>query len=791
MGRLLVLGVLLCACSGNGHQTTTPPVPSGSATVPADAKPAAVALQPAPLSEAMAVPYFQSGDAAAGAKAFALEQWADALAAFTKARKTAEGDDAHRLDLMLGLTHARLYQWAPAAQRLDAARKAMPLLHDFLHYQAARAYYFAKDTKKALELAKQVDADSIHGADADLLAGDILRGMGDHAKIAAHYRDYIARRPNGVRFAEARFRLAEALEATKGDAKEIAALYRQITVDSPLSSWAAQAAARLKILDPNPAPLTAAEHITRGMELFDAQRNPESEAAFAEALADPKISTADKCTAAYHKAQSRFKARDRRGAAPMFDDAAAACKDAKNTDLEIKALYQAGRSYGFHNVTDTAIARYRAAQLVDSSHSYSDDAILREGEEWTQKGDAKKVEEVLSSLPVKFPKGDMVPEAMWRLGWAAWRDGKIDDAMKWWRKQIELVPHDDNYYGEGQPQYWLGRALLAKKQKAEALAMWEKGIKQYPAAYYALLALNRIREVDPKRYAALVKELATDPPGYDPAAPVFTFKPRVEWAMPGFQRALELMRLGLGATAEAELRKVGLAAPKHKKRIDDPDTVEKLWAMAFLFDKAGRYGASHWPTRWHILDYRKQWPVGANRARWLIGYPRAYEALLREHATTNGVPFAMQMAIVREESAFDPLLESYANAIGLTQMIFPTAERFAKGTGIKVSREALRDPEKNVTIGSRFLGHLFRYWKNFTLFVPPSYNGGEGYVRRNLKKPEKAALAADEFIEAILDDQIRNYTKRVMGTFFTYSWLYEQKVPEIPNKIPAEIIPKK
>jgi len=391
-------------------------------------------------------------------------------------------------------------------------------------------------------------------------------------------------------------------------------------------------------------------------------------------------------------------------------------------------------------------------------------------------------------LPTKFPKGDNIAEAMWRLGWAAWREHKLDDAIKWWTKQIELVPHDDNYYGEGQAQYWLARAYLAKNKKADALAWWEKGIKQYPAAYYALLGLNRIRDVDPKKYAALVKELQTDPPGYDAATPAFSFRPRVEWATTGFQRALELLRLGLGETAEAELRKLGLTAPKDKKRVDDPDKIEKLWAMAYLFDKAGRYEGSHWPTRWHILDYRTQWPVGTNRARWLIGYPRAYEGLLREHAKTNNVPFAMQMSIVREESAFDPLLESYANAIGLTQMIFVTAERFAKGTNIKVSRENLRDPEKNVTIGSRFLGHLFAYWKNFTLFVPPSYNGGEGYVKRNLKK--KSTWDADEFVEGIVDDQIRNYTKRVTGTFFTYSWLYELKVPEIPNKIPADILPK-
>ena len=49
---------------------------------------------------------------------------------------------------------------------------------------------------------------------------------------------------------------------------------------------------------------------------------------------------------------------------------------------------------------------------------------------------------------------------------------------------------------------------------------------------------------------------------------------------------------------------------------------------------------------------------------------------------------------------------------------------------------------------------------------------------------------ADEFIEGIVDDQARNYSKRVLGTFFTYSWLYEGTVPAMPNKIPAELLPK-
>jgi soluble lytic murein transglycosylase-like protein len=63
-------------------------------------------------------------------------------------------------------------------------------------------------------------------------------------------------------------------------------------------------------------------------------------------------------------------------------------------------------------------------------------------------------------------------------------------------------------------------------------------------------------------------------------------------------------------------------------------------------------------------------------------------------------------------------------------MIPVTGERFARGTGLIADRETLRDPEKNVTIGSRFLGYVFKYWKGFLMLVPPSYNAGEGAVQK-------------------------------------------------------------
>ncbi|MEM9493865.1 MAG: lytic transglycosylase domain-containing protein, partial [Myxococcota bacterium] len=166
---------------------------------------------------------------------------------------------------------------------------------------------------------------------------------------------------------------------------------------------------------------------------------------------------------------------------------------------------------------------------------------------------------------------------------------------------------------------------------------------------------------------------------------------------------------------------------------------------------------------------------------------KGFWPLLAKHAKKHGFPVELLIAIVREESAFDPLRESYANAIGLTQMIFPTARRFGKGTGIEINRSNLRDPVKNVTVGSRFLAFLWDKWDAQAMLVPPSYNAGENAVARWLKA--RGTLPADEWIETIKADQPRRYSKRVLSSYFTYSYLYRDRIPEIAFAIPDKLVP--
>jgi soluble lytic murein transglycosylase len=209
--------------------------------------------------------------------------------------------------------------------------------------------------------------------------------------------------------------------------------------------------------------------------------------------------------------------------------------------------------------------------------------------------------------------------------------------------------------------------------------------------------------------------------------------------------------------------------------------------VASLYDRAGEYAISHFLPRWILTDFQREWPHGDGCARWRLSFPRGYAELIEKHAALNGLPAALEFAIVREESAFDPLMESFANAVGLTQLTPPPAERYAKG--LPHDRAALRDPVINVTIGARELGALWQGYAGNAALAIAGYNAGEGAVNRWLRDRERAGLTSDEWIEAIPYDETRGYTKRVLASYFAYLWLSggaaEERVPTLPLALPS------
>ena len=772
--------VLLLACAGGNNQNDDGASRAASKTVLKGAYPPVATRA---LGAANFASYWAEGDAKMAAEAFAREQWLVARQAFAELEL---GDDSMkpRAQLMIALSDAKLGNHQRAAESLAAIVPHMPLLADYLHNAAARSYFFAHDHKRAMEYARAVDEDSVQGADAILLMGDILRGKNNSQVTRDHYARYLETRSKGIRRPEARFRMAEAT-ATLGRKLEAATHFKKISVQAPLSPWAKRSQRRLKdLLKSLPVPeqdriqkLSAEEYVTRAQVFYRHQRNDKSEQDFAAALSAPGMTTELRCVATYHRANSVYKQRNRTKAAPLFLEALDACEKAENADLYVKAAYQAGRSYATLGEHERAIRYYKLIESKHPEHSYADDARLHQAEEYRELKQEDKVESALSSIAALYPKGDMRGEALWRLAWRSYKDKKYARAIEWLKKQIATAPIDNHFWAEGQAQYWIGRAQGKLGNTRKSVAAYQQVVRDYPLSYYSLLALNRLRESHPAVFDELVTEIHQGP-GADDGS--FRFQERDEYQTPRFARALEFLRLGLPTPAGAELSRLGFKPPAGRDALTDADAIDRTWAVSFLHYSIGDYGRALWSTRWHILDYKRHWPVGGWRKRWEIAYPPGYWQLIESHAKAQSIPTELIISFVREESGFDPIQESVANAIGLSQIIMPTARRFAKGTGIEVSRETLRDPDKNLRIGSRFMSFLMKKWDQQISLVVPSYNAGESAVARWIR--ERGSWDRDAWAEEIPYDETRRYSKRVIASYFSYRYLLHDEIPVFANQ---------
>jgi soluble lytic murein transglycosylase len=768
---------------------------------------AAVAAEGKPVAfdPTSAVPYFADGGAAPGAAALRLEEWpkaAQAFYAYVKAHPRAK--DLKQATFLLAYAELKAGRFNDAAQHFDSLVKLYPLLVDYERLFAARAHLQAGRAAEALDRAKRIPSDSALDGEARFLRGEAQRLTGHNAEAATEYRGYLTDYAQGWRAPETRFRLAEALD-TIGDHDAARVEWRALYLDAPADGWGKQAAAHL---GPNPQPFTAEELARRAMSLFDAMRNADAEAEWKKVRAAPGSDDKLTCVSMFHEAQSAFKGRQRWRSAPLFDAAVEACQKAKDEDLLVKSLYQAGRSWG-QKGTDDVAATHKAAALMEKVwrehplHSYADDARLREAELFdTLKEDARATE-LLSGLPAAFSGGDQRGEALWRLAFRAWRKGDVEGAKKWLTEELRQLPREEGWWEAGRTLYWLARVADKNNDAGGAADLYARAAREYPLSYYALQSLNRLREKWPQAADALVVELTKEPahgagkepahgageePAHGESDDDWHFRSRALFGEPAFRRGVELARLGLGAEAKRELALAGIDVPKKRAPLEsaDEDREDLLWLAAVLYDRAGEYSISHFIPRHVLTAYEREWPLGANHKRWLLSYPRAFRELIEKNTALTGQPSTLEMAIVREESAFDPLMESFANAVGLTQLTAAPAQRFANG--LPHDPKSLRDPAINVTIGARELGQLWSAYGGNAALAIAGYNAGEGAVNKWLRDPERAGLALDEFVEAIPYDETRGYTKRVLGTYFAYSWLYgatDARIPPLPLPTPV------
>ncbi|HSJ65250.1 MAG TPA: transglycosylase SLT domain-containing protein [Gemmatimonadaceae bacterium] len=111
-------------------------------------------------------------------------------------------------------------------------------------------------------------------------------------------------------------------------------------------------------------------------------------------------------------------------------------------------------------------------------------------------------------------------------------------------------------------------------------------------------------------------------------------------------------------------------------------------------------------------------------------------------ALAEGLDPDLAFRVVRLESEFNPRAVSPVGALGLTQLMLPTARHFEPN----VTREQLFEPKRNLRIGFRYLRALIREYDNDVTLALLVYNRGPVAVNAALARGESPANGYERIV---------------------------------------------
>lgn len=338
-------------------------------------------------------------------------------------------------------------------------------------------------------------------------------------------------------------------------------------------------------------------------------------------------------------------------------------------------------------------------------------------------------------LAREYPGTPLAHEARWRVGWIRYGQGRWQEAAE----TFAAIARSEGAESGADGLYWEARALEHAGQRGTALDIYRQILETAPWSYYAYWAEQRLGE----------NRVASAAPRTTPIAQRIGPAPGAADDDFHLVRARALQAAGVRQLALRELRAFEREQPQ------DPALVEFL--------------VTAYPATDGYRDaMRVQKLIGSPSAEQL--YPLAYWPQITAQSGPGWPgPFVI-LALMRQESMFDPAARSPADARGLMQLLPQTAATTASEIGQPFRLEELEDPDVNITLGVAHFDALRRRYGGDWLKALAAYNGGPDAVAK--WEGRFGHLEPDEFVESITYRETRDYVKRVTANYRRYQQLY-------------------
>jgi soluble lytic murein transglycosylase-like protein len=330
----------------------------------------------------------------------------------------------------------------------------------------------------------------------------------------------------------------------------------------------------------------------------------------------------------------------------------------------------------------------------------------------------------------------------WDKAWAAYVRGDLEGA----KALLRFI--GDTYKAPNlkrQADYWYARILDRQGDKADAAATYQRLASAPYEDVYTIYS-----EAKGAKYVK--------PAGNPIAVNREDWRDIAERSMPAELRlAYELTALQDFGDAAAELNK---NAKQENQQFADALAAEKLSNDGNLVEMY-RTLRSAWP----LLATVEQDSVPPYFLK--MYYPVKYRDAIRRYSDRFGLDPFFVMALILQESYYDPHAKSRVGATGLMQIMPATGAELGAQLHPLFSVKHLADPDTNIEIGTYHLKHLMALFNNNPQLVAASFNAGQG----NVLKWRHAAPSKpmDEFLESIPFSETRNYVKRVTILRSAYS----------------------
>ena len=330
--------------------------------------------------------------------------------------------------------------------------------------------------------------------------------------------------------------------------------------------------------------------------------------------------------------------------------------------------------------------------------------------------------------------GKYLPEAHWTAALAAWRLKNYDMS----RQHFEAVSTSaySSPWLVTAGAFWAARASIRIRKPA----LYNKYLtvaSAYPRTFYGILALRLL--------GLEVKYNWTPPPLAKDALSELS-------KAPGGRRAVTLLQIGEDHLAERELRMLFSTAK--------PELAHAMMAIA---DRANMPSLAMRIGNMLVASGSSLYDSTAFPAPAL--------------PTKNGevIDRSLILALIRQESGFNPKAKSHRGARGLLQLMPRTASFIARDRtlhGSKRQRDILFDPETNVALGQKYIDILMKDTriKGDLFRMVAAWNGGPGNLNkwtRKVKHDNDALL----FIESIPSRETRIFVERVLTNY----WIYQAR----------------